>query len=373
MRKLPWPGWCALIASSALLCACGGGSGDTSGAPPQSSTGAAGAPTPAAGTDSGAAAQPPVNKLAAAITAAKTAASSDPLCDTATLGDFYWEIGDAASDAPLVANTQGGGSVTATSRFDIASASKFVFGAYVLEKKGIDAVRNNPSLHDGLRFLSGYTGFNDDACIGKLTIGACYAAGNQANATLPDPNTQGRFYYDSGHDQKLAAVDLGLSSYTAKQLDQDYQATLGLSSGFSMAPLDPLMAGGLFASASDYAQFLRRIMRQQLVIGAHLGEDATCAQPAVCPDKALYSPVVLLNEPWSYSYNHWVESEHGNGTVDAYSSPGKFGFYPWISPDRQYYGILSRHDTQQPGAGSISARCGRQIRKAFLAAMQAPA
>lgn len=327
-------------------------------------------PAPASGAGAGSAAPVTASKLDAAITAAKAAASSDPLCDTSTLGDFYWEIGDAASDAPLVSNTQGGGSITATSRFDIASASKFVFGAYVLEKKGIDAVRSDPSLHDGLRFLSGYTGFNDNACIGKLTIGACYAAGNQANTTLPDPNTQGRFYYDSGHDQKLAAVDLGLSSFTSKQLDQEYQTTLGLSSGFSMAPLEPLMAGGLFASATDYAQFLRRIMRQQLVIGAHLGEDATCAQPATCPDKAIYSPVVLLNEPWSYSYNHWVESENGNGTVDAYSSPGKFGFYPWISPDRKYYGILSRHDTQQAGAGSISARCGRQIRKAFLAVMQ---
>jgi hypothetical protein len=80
------------------------------------------------------------------------------------------------------------------------------------------------------------------------------------------------------------------------------------------------------------------------------------------------SPIIALGEPWGYSYNHWVESQNGNGTVDAYSSPGKFGFYPWISNDKRFYGILSRHDTSL-GAYVASVQCGRQIRKAFLAAL----
>jgi hypothetical protein len=184
----------------------------------------------------------------------------------------------------------------------------------------------------------------------------------------PAPATVGKFDYDGGHDQKLAAFDLGLGNDSAHLLDAEYKATLGLSDGFGMAPLDPLIAGGLLASASDYAQFLRTIMNGQLAIGAHLGEDSVCTLAAACPGQVAYSPIAILGEPWRYSYNHWVESEHGNGTVDAYSSPGKWGFYPWMTPDRKYYGVLSRHDTRL-GAYGASVQCGRQIRKAFLGAL----
>ncbi|HJW56980.1 MAG TPA: hypothetical protein VJ577_17065 [Burkholderiaceae bacterium] len=348
----------AATGAAALLNACGGG-GSSAGAPaPESPSSPAASSVPA---------EPSASAMANAAAAAKKAAATDPLCATSILGDFYWEIGNATSAAPLVSNTEGRGTVTATTSFNIASATKFVFGAYVLQKKGIEQVRANPALHDGLRFVSGYSDMEDTACIGKATVGACNASGN---GSAPNPNTVNRFFYNGGHDQKLAAVDLGMASFTSRQIDQEYQAVLGLSPGFSMGTFNPLMAGGLIASAADYAQFLRRVMSQQLIIGAHLGEDAVCAQPASCPNQAIYSPVESLGEPWSYSYNHWVESEKGNGTVDAYSSAGAFGFYPWIAGDRKYYGILSRHDSQlDQQEGMASMRCGRQIRKAFLGAL----
>ncbi len=232
-------------------------------------------------------------------------------------------------------------------------------------------MRGNPSLNSGLRFISGYTGMSDDACVGKSNINACFIAGmanTSGKTSQPDPTTVNLFDYDSGHDQKLASVDLGLGNFTAAQLDSEYQNTIGLSKGFNMAPLDPLMAGGMFGAATDYALFLKKIMKQELEIGRYLGDQAVCALPSACPGKVIYSPIQLMNEPWTYSYNHWVESEHGNGSIDAYSSPGKWGFYPWISPDRTYYGILSRHD-KDTGAYAASVKCGRQIRKAFMNAL----
>ncbi len=342
------------MAALLTLAACGGGGGAggadpvTPSSPPQASS--------------------PAPTQEKAMAAARNAAKTDPHCSVATLGDFYWEIGSASGSTPIVANAEGAGTVTADSHFNIASASKFLFGAFVLESKGIDAVRNDPALRDGLRFVSGYTGMNDDACVGKTTIGACFSAGMGGNTGAPNPATVGQFDYDSGHDQKLAALDLGMGATTAAQLSQAYQSRLGLRPDFTMAGLDPLMAGGMMGSASDYAPFLQSIMTGKLVIGAHLGENAVCTLPSACPGKVVYSPIVLLREPWTYSYNHWVESEHGNGTVDAYSSPGKWGFYPWISADRKYYGIVSRHDVN-PGAYAASVLCGRQIRKAFLGAL----
>ena len=344
----------ALLLGALTLSACGGG-GDDAVAADTGMTNATAASDLADGSG-----------MLRAIVAARKAAASDPLCDPAKLGDFYWEIGDGLNARPLVSHSEGAGSVTADSRFGIASATKFVFGAYVLQKKGIEQVRNDPVLQDGLRFMSGYTNLEQRPCFGQTTVGGCFYSGDNSRF---NPDALHRFYYNGGHDQKLATVDLGMGDFTARQVDRELQATLGLSDRMRMAPLAPLMAGGLQASAGDYAEFLRKLMTRQLVLGAHLGENAVCALPSACPDQALYSPLTQLNEPWSYSYNHWVESEHGNGTVDAYSSPGAFGFYPWIAPDRKYYGIVSRHDWT-PNAGLASAQCGRQIRKAFLGALR---
>ncbi|MDY7539450.1 hypothetical protein QN395_06365 [Undibacterium sp. RTI2.2] len=356
----------AITATSTVLflSACGGGSAD-----PTASTAQNAAAVSSAGTSDTVSTPDASSAIySAAIAAAQKSAATDPLCAVSKLGDFYWEIGNSISAKPIASGSLGTGSVVASSYFNIASASKWIFGAYVVEKKGIESVRNTVSLSDGLRFLSGYTGLNDTACAGTGSVNACFIAGMNGNTSQPDPTTVGKFDYDGGHDQKLAAIDLGLGNFTAAQLTAEYQNTPGLSKGFNMAPLDPLMAGGMMGTATDYALFLRKMMNQQLVIGSHLGENAVCTLPGNCPGKVAYSPIVALQEPWTYSYNHWVESQYGNGSIDAYSSPGKWGFYPWISSDKKYYGIVSRHDTN-PTAYAVSVLCGRQIRKAFLGAL----
>ena len=74
----------------------------------------------------------------------------------------------------------------------------------------------------------------------------------------------------------------------------------------------------------------------------------------------MYSPFPEQNH---YSVGHWVEDDpvHGDG---AFSSPGAFGFYPWISANRVAYGIVAR-EAHVSKAGSDSVVCGRAIRKAW--------
>jgi CubicO group peptidase (beta-lactamase class C family) len=302
---------------------------------------------------------------AKAAEAAADAAARAPACTQHGMGDFYWEIGDA--QGPLASGAAGRGSVTAGTRVEIASASKWLFGAYVVQTRGFDAVRSDPDLKDGLRFLSGNTDFKQMRCMGRRTVGACWEAGNGGEAPHPDPRTIGKFDYESGHDQKLAAIDLQMAAMNADEVTRAYRQALHLDDSFSMAGLDPLMAGGMYGTAEGYAAFLRRLMRGELELGRHLGEDAVCAQPRTCPSEAVQSPISFLGEPWRYSYNHWVEQRH-EGTVDAYSSPGRFGFYPWISADKRFYGVLSRFD-RSLGAYIKSAQCGRAIRDAFLGAL----
>jgi hypothetical protein len=78
----------------------------------------------------------------------------------------------------------------------------------------------------------------------------------------------------------------------------------------------------------------------------------------------LYAPIPE-SESWHYSIGHWVEDDPvvGDG---AFSSPGAFGFYPWVNATRSNYGILAR---KVDGGWYASAQCGRQIRKAWVTAV----
>ncbi|HET8710602.1 MAG TPA: hypothetical protein VFM32_04455, partial [Spongiibacteraceae bacterium] len=81
--------------------------------------------------------------------------------------------------------------------------------------------------------------------------------------------------------------------------------------------------------------------------------------PKTCR-QAVFSPVPAA---WHYSLNHWVED---SGDDDgAFSSPGAFGFYPWISADKQWYGILARED-RMPNAAKESVYCGVKLRRAWM-------
>ncbi len=109
--------------------------------------------------------------------------------------------------------------------------------------------------------------------------------------------------------------------------------------------------------------FLQKVVGGQLLFKNFLGVDPVCTLPQSCPGQALRSPV---RAAWHYSYAHWVEDAPGGD--GAFSSPGAFGFYPWIDSSKTYYGIVSRAGRARDGegAGYASALCGHEIRRAFF-------
>src|SRR5690606_3350202 len=111
----------------------------------------------------------------------------------------------------------------------------------------------------------------------------------------------------------------------------------------------------------DYGIFLQRIISRHLKMRDFLGENAVCTNTNTCAT-SLFTPVPQI-ESWNYSLGHWVEND---GT---FSSPGLFGFYPWISSSKDLYGILSRHDTDDDAYWN-SVKCGRLIRKAYTTGVQ---
>ena len=268
-----------------------------------------------------------------ATPAAATAAASGPAC--AAQAPFYWEVGDANGNV-LASGSVGARAPRRDTRMSIASASKWVYGTYV------DQVRGGNPTADDLKYLnlrSGYTRF--DQCATTDTVGSCSAKAIYVR------RTDGKFDYGGGHMQHHAAAIMGLGALDNAGLAAKINGAIGTSFVYSQ----PQLAGGVATSAAGYAAMLTKIMRGELAAGAHLADNAV---PTTGPT-AIKSPVP---EPWQYGRGHWIEQD---GTV---SSPGAFGFYPWIDVSKRYYGIVAR--TKPLGAWD-SVTCGREIRKAFLA------
>lgn len=275
---------------------------------------------------------------------------------------FYWEIGNKTES--LASASVGGRTYTAKTEMPIASATKWIFGAYAVQAR---QGRLNESDIAALNMTSGYTNFGSTSCVKLLparrdsqTVNECFMAENRQGGHNNDFDVEsvGKFHYNGGHFQRLS-LELGLGADNNTALQRDMQMYLGTDIAFTFG--SPQLAGGINTSASQYAIFLRKILSKQLYIGDLLGAHSVCTNPKTCAS-AVYTPVPSKLS-WDYSLGHWVESDPASGD-GAYSSAGAFGFYPWIDKTKTYYGVLAREG--KPGSGDDSATCGGLIRKAWM-------
>lgn len=288
------------------------------------------------------------------VQAASATANSNSFCTA--ISPFYWEIGN--STEVIGSGSTGDGSIQDTTVLAIASATKWLFGAYVVESTGGVLSANTIK---ALTMSSGYTSFGNLSCIPSnvTTVLECYNRGSNSTYT---PADEGKFFYNGGHFQHWA-VESGMGSLSETQLANDFRQKLGAEIDLTFG--SPQLAGGVSMSAKEYGEFLRRILRRDLLIGSYLGAHAICTSPSKCAS-AMMSP---MNEDFHYSLGHWVEDDPFTGD-GAYSSAGLFGFYPWIDQTTTYYGIISRYEVpaggNEIGSGYASYLCGRLIRNAFM-------
>lgn len=278
-----------------------------------------------------------------------TANSSANAC--AAIRPFYWEVGngDGRTAGGAVLNNRLRtfyGPVTAV---PLASASKWLYAAYVVEKNaGVLSAQDI----DMLSMRSGYTSF--DECPVGSTVQGCLNSGNNGRYT---PENDHSFFYNGGHMQKHAVLN-GLGSASTTALATAVRGQIGKEIAIHYARAQP--AGGAVATPDAYARFLRKLLKGELRLGTMLGSHAACTSPSLCaPGEATFSPVEALGNV-HYSLGHWVEDDaSGDG---AFSSSGALGFYPWIDAGRTTYGIVSRNQAE---GGPASRACGRLIRKAW--------
>jgi hypothetical protein len=226
-----------------------------------------------------------------------------------------------------------------------------------------------------LTFTSGYTYMGSDTQGQTCTAPTSGTDSIDYCLTLPsatagkfyssqDPTTTGVFDYDAGHEENHAAqFQPEINALDTSALGAAIASGLGVT-GITLRYNQPLLAGGIYASANDYAPILRAILSGQLGMLGALGTSPVCAW--VGPGcNAAGSPAFTVH--WHYSIAHWVEDDVANGDDGSFSSPGAFGFYPWIEANKRYYGVIARVAPTGTGEqnGLASAMCGRALRAAW--------
>ena len=294
----------------------------------------------------------PAATAAAAEAAIATANSSSNACNA--IRPFYWEIGDSAG--ALVSGSVNSSSdptvYAASSRLSVASASKWFYSSYFVQRTGGALSASDIKF---LNFRSGYAS-GDFACQAGQTVQECVDQGSNGVYSAAD---DGEFLYSGAHMEKHAALN-GLGAMNNAMLAAEIRGQLG--NEIDLAYSLPQPAGGVVTTADDYAALLRKVLRGDLKMRDALGTHPVCTNPRTCANAALApSPP---GESWHYSIGHWVEDDPDVGD-GAFSSPGAFGFYPWIDRTKTSYGVLARSAAN----GAIaSVYCGRLIRKAWATA-----
>lgn len=285
-------------------------------------------------------------------------AANSPFCTS--LGDFYWEFGDSSG---VLSRGTIGTKYNQDYDMPVASASKWVFAAQVIEmNNGVG------SFGPFLQMLSGYIGMDNAICSQSTTVSDCLKATSTPKNYVYSNAKKGLFVYNGAHDEYLAYSQFGWGSFTKSDLTNNMDSILNNQvDGYYDSPG---LAGGMRFTPANYGSFLRKVMNGDLLLHDYLGADPVCTTCSTNTVPAL-QPVSPVPLDWHYSYNHWIEDDStGDG---AFSSPGAYGFYPWISKDKSTYGILARVDLVNAGSNVPaitpyyhSIQCGKLLRAAWF-------
>lgn len=204
------------------------------------------------------------------------------------------------------------------------------------------------------------TGFNqkpfDPTCIndGVSTLAACVQEIHDGG-TDSAPGTQ--FSYGPEHMQigaLMAATTTGTDFISL--MDHELFTPFGLSDATRFSPQsgdNPRFSGSLQSTANDYGKLLT----------AFLDGSLTPNRTALIADRTetvflAYRPEATRSgmRDWHYAFGFWRECDTGWNAACAddpiISSPGAFGFTPWVDVDRGYWGIIAMEELFIEGVGA---------------------
>jgi CubicO group peptidase (beta-lactamase class C family) len=249
----------------------------------------------------------------------------------------------------------------------IASASKWLSGAVIMSL----VADGRLSLDDRVgKFFPDLTGKKAEITIRQLfshTSGItegdpCIASRAETLATcarailnLPLTADPGAEFSYGGASMQVAGriAELAGGEPFATLFRKRIAAPLGLSrTGYANlgSPENPLLGGGMFSSAPEYAAFLRMVLAGGMhedkrvlpaaLIEEMLNDQTRGARIASSPFEG--DPRARTRMPTRYGIGVWREvNDSATGRSIEASSPGALGFLPWIDRDRGLAGVLT--------------------------------
>ena len=357
-----------VVAASLLLSACGGGGG-------------------AGGAGGTADAVVPSNSAVAQIDARVTQAFA-----SAGIAGMSVRIMDRND---LVVYSKRLGTFTEDQRIAVASASKLVSAMVIFRlieqnQLSMDSTTGQmlgwtgPKADISVRHLLSFTsGLEPDAaCTANpaLTLQECVAT-LAGRAALALPAT--RFDYGGAHLQVLGAM---AEKATGKAWNTIFQEQLAVPMVLSPQAryytfpraesglTNPLVAGGLKLTTAEYVHLLRLAFHKGTTSGRSLISAARFDQQGVEPYPAVTigkSPMAEAGFPYRYGLGAWLECATPAAGCSVISSPGAFGFTPWLDRNVGYYAVIAMEsgDTDT-GLAPFSVRLAQDLKPLIAQALR---
>lgn len=252
----------------------------------------------------------------------------------------------------------------------VASASKWISAAVILRLVDRGEMRlnqvvgdyfqshdlsisvRNISLHELLSFRSGLknTTRHRNPCKFQKSLQLCATELLKSNAS-----TDGQHDFDYGNVHLLIAGAMaekasGLSWSELYQRELVAPLKLQHKTYYSAGVWKrkasvPLVAGGLVISTTDYLTFLRTIASNGKFNGQQWLKPNTVTKMLTTQflgsTRINHSPFSRLGKRYQYGYGNWIECQDEACRDPRNSSPGLYGFYPWIDRKHNKFGILA--------------------------------
>ena len=277
------------------------------------------------------------------------------------------------------------GGFSADRRVAIASASKLVSGVTIFrlinagylsldstaaEVLGWTGSKGEITLRHLLSFTSGLEPEHPCTHQPALSLADCVDAISQREL-LAAPGT--RFDYGSTHlhvAALMAQVTVGrdwndiFDEQMRKplQLAPEFAYYAAPRLGVDTHPTNPLLAGGMRASMNDYEHVLHLVFDKGRWEGSQLLSPAIFDLQAIEP----YPNVIVGTTPSSldarYGLTAWLECATPQAGCSTISSPGAFGFTPWLDRQAGYYAILGMELTDLQSDRGIGPRIEQSLK-----------
>ena len=280
------------------------------------------------------------------------------------------------------------GGFTPETRVAIASSSKMVSGLVIFDairrgELGLDSTTGQVlgwtganaaiTLRQLLSFTSGLA--RDAPCTlrAAVTLAECVEE-IRAAPVMADPGT--RFDYGSTHLHVAARMaEVAAGKTWAALFGDTLRTPLGLDAGVAYFTLpkqqlgtqNPLVAGGMRASVNDYASFLALVFHRGSARGITVGTAALFdeQQREPYPDVIIGgSPVQDIGLTYHYGLTAWLMCDTPATGCAEISSPGAFGFTPWLDRSAGYYAILGMEldrDAVDSGVVDFAVKLQQQL------------